>query len=273
MNKKELKFETPEKPDLNDCVDAKPDVSDFQEQEKAHALMKSLGLSVGDKIKDDGENFIVNPKMVLRGDSPERYNKVIEKVKIILTKSEINDLNSYIKLKKENEKIREKIYNRIDKRVMKFYKWDNEKKSSSVVGNPKEEIKEALQWLLDNETHGFSNTIYHLLSKEDKDYIYCYKCAWSEKPIPNIQEWTEENEGEYLVLTEVEADYRARESLEDDDYSWKCAVESGNTTEGFSDWVDSVLNIDGRGSILNHYDGGEEQEKIEGVWYCIYRTN
>lgn len=272
--KKEYVFEIPIKPEIEDLKKIVLDCSDFSEPEKAEALIKSLNLSVNDTIKEEGdEGFIINPKMVLEGDTPRSYKDTIEKIKVILTKKEIKDISNYLKRKKEDKRIRDKIYYSIDKRVMRFYKWDSKTQTSSVVGNPKGEIKEALEWLLNHKMHGFSNTIYHLLSKEKADYVYCYKQAWFNKPIPNIQKWRETNNGEYMVLTESEADYRAKEYLTDDDYLWKQAVESGNTTDNLEDWAEYVLSMDGRGSVLSGYDGSEEEETINGVTYCIYRTN
>ena len=54
---------------------------------------------------------------------------------------------------------------------------------------------------------------------------------------------------------------------------WKMAVEAGNTTSGFEDWKQEVINMDGRGSILNGYDGCEEYEDVNDTTYYIYRTN
>jgi hypothetical protein len=272
--KKEYVFETPLKPEIEDLKEVVLDCSSFSKPEKAEALIKSLDLSVSDTIKERGdEGFIINPKMVLEGNTPRSYKDTVEKIKVILTKKEIKDISNYLKRKTEDKKIRDKIYYSIDKRVMKFYKWDSKTQTSSVVGNPKGEIKEALEWLLNNKIHGFSNTIYHLLSKEKADYVYCYKQAWLNKPIPNIQKWNERNDGEYMVLTESEADYRANEYLTDDDYLWKQAVESGNTTDSLEDWAEYILSMDGRESVLSGYDGNEEEETINGTTYCIYRTN
>ena len=121
---------------------------------------------------------------------------------------------------------------------------------------------------------GFDNLIYHLLDKIGcGNWIYSYKYAWFNKQIPNTQEWKEENEGEYWVLTETDADYKANEYLTDDGDLWKQSVEAGNTTDGLEEWAEYVLSMDGRGNVLNGYDGTEEQETINGVEYCIYRTN
>ncbi len=263
----EEKFEELPKPEMENVIEIIPDIEEFDEPEKARAIIQNLSLSVGDTIKENGDCFEINPRMVLEGDNPEHYKRTIENLKEILTKQEINVISDYIKRKKENEKVRDNIYYTIDKRTDKFYWRGNIKKSIT------NEIKELLEWFKEKSNIGLMNTIFHLLEKEEKDYRTCYLCAWNNKPIPNIQEWRETNDGEYKILTDSEADYQAREYLEDDTYNWKCAVENDNTTLSFNDWVEWVLNMDGRASILNGYDGSEEYEEIDGRDYYIYRTN
>jgi predicted phosphodiesterase len=58
-----------------------------------------------------------------------------------------------------------------------------------------------------------------------------------------------------------------------DEEQWKMAVQSGNTTSGYDDWVNEVRDDDGRGSIINRYDASEEEETINNTTYYIYRTN
>lgn len=273
---KEWRFDKPEKPEL-ETLKIKVDLSNFQNPDKAEALIKSLDLNINDEIREDDEDrFTINPKMVLKGNAPNKYKLEIEEVKKILTENEKKSINLYYRKKKEDSKTRDKIYYGITKRVDRLYNWDNENKKHI----PKKETKRNIEICksLDiihnaDNFHGFHNLIYHILSKEKQDFVYCYKCAWFNKEIPNIQEWREENEGEYWVLTENEADYQAEEYLTDDPYLWECAVKEGYTTEGLQEWAKDVINIDGRGSVLNGYDGIEEQEEINGVYYCIYRTN
>lgn len=275
MEKEKIRFEAPEKPEF-ESLEILPNVEDFDEPEKAEAIIKNLSLSVGDTIKQNGEEFIINPKILLKGDKPEKYKQEVEEVKKILTENEIKGICLYYKRKKEDSKIRDKLYYAITKRVNKIYNWDDENKKHIPKKNSKRslEICEALDWISDNNhMSGFDNLIYHLLDKDDRDFVYCYKCAWFNKEIPNIQEWREENDGEYIVLTDSEADYRAEEYLTDDTYLWQQSVEAGNTTESLDEWVKSVLNMDGRGSILNGYDGCEEYEKVNSTDYYIYRTN
>lgn len=276
MDKKDLRFELPEKPNL-ETLKIGLDCSEFQNPEKAEALIKSLNLSINDIIKeDDGERFTINPRMVLRGNSPNKYKQEVEEAKKILTEKEKKQISLYYRRKKEDSKIRDKLYYGITKRIEKIYNWDKENKKHipKIKSKRSLEICEALDFLSGNDIFSsFNNLIYHLLSKDKGDYVYCYKCAWFNKPIPNIQEWREENDGEYLVLTESEADYRAKEYLTDDTYLWEQAVENNHTTDGLEDWADWVIRSDGRGSVLSGYDGIEDVEEINGVWYCIYRIN
>lgn len=277
MNKENLIFEKPEKPEIENLVEIKMDCNNFENPEKAEALIKSIGLNSSDEIReDDGERFTINPRMVLRGKAPEVYEKQIEKVKVILTEKEKESISLYYKKKKEHSKIRDKIYYGITRRVQKLYNWDDENKKHIPKKNSKRsiEICEALDWIYHSEQyHGFSNMIYHILSKEESTWVYCYRQAWFNKPVPNIQEWREENDGEYWVLTESEADYQAKEYLTDDTYFWQQQIEAGYTTESLDDWAETVIEIDGRGNQLAGYDCVENMEKINDTWYCIYRTN
>jgi len=271
---KTLRFEAPEKPELTDLKEIKPDTEDFNEPERAEAVINCLGLSVGDKIReeepyssyDNRTTFVINPRMVLRGDPPSKYKNLIENLKKILTPQEIKQISDYMKRKKKNEKVRDKIYDSITKRTDSLFYRGNIKKALP------EDIKASLEEI-QKEMHGIYNTIYHLLSKGKEDYLICYKRAWNNKPIPNIQEWMEETDGEYLVLTDSEADQYARDYLTGDEGLWKHAVEAGNTTAGMEDWADMVLNSDGRGSIISGYDGVEHEETINNTDYYIYRTN
>ena len=269
MDKEEQRFEAPEKPEIEDIKIIYPDAEDFNDSEKAEAIIKNLSLEVGSIIRQDdegGEQYTINPRMVLRGTSPQEYQDLVDNVKKILTKKETYAIDRYIKAKKDNKKRRDEIYYSVDKRTDKFYK------NYEVRENIKDEVVKNALLELKKSTHGFSNTIYHLLNKDDDAYLICYKNAWFNKAIPNQQEWSEENDGEYRVLTDSEADMVAQDYF-DDDYMWKQAVESGNTTLGQSDWEEWVIDMDGRGHLLNGYDGCEEHEDVNGTDYYIYRTN
>ena len=85
---------------------------------------------------------------------------------------------------------------------------------------------------------------------------------------------------EYRVLTESERETAADESLES--YIDECLLAElpkgslGNTLRQYFDraaWKRDALLSDGYGHTLNGYDGSEEEQKIDGVWFYIYRVN
>jgi len=80
--------------------------------------------------------------------------------------------------------------------------------------------------------------------------------------------------GEYRVLTDCEADQAWSDSI--DSYIEDCVLpEMPEHLQNYFDH-DSFkrdCEFDGRGHSLNGYDGSEEEERINGTWYYIYRTN
>ena len=77
--------------------------------------------------------------------------------------------------------------------------------------------------------------------------------------------------GEYLVLTEGEADDRWDESL--DSYIEDCLEIPEHIRDYFDEdaWK-ADARTDGRGHSLSPYDGVEYTETVEDVEFCIFRT-
>lgn len=46
-----------------------------------------------------------------------------------------------------------------------------------------------------------------------------------------------------------------------------------NLIRNFDRFVDDAVSADGRGHFVSHYDGEENEERVNGAWYYIYRTN
>lgn len=79
---------------------------------------------------------------------------------------------------------------------------------------------------------------------------------------------------EYRVLTDEEADELWDEDL--DNYIDDCIL--SELPEMYRQYFDNEkwkrdARFDGRGHSLNHYDGSEEVQEVDGVYYYIYRTN
>ena len=261
----EIRYKPEDKPELEGVKEIIPDTEDFVNPDKAEAIIKNLNLSSADTIQEDenGEEYIINPVYVLEGTSPEEYKTTVDNLKKLLTKEEIEILHKAIV--KRTKSYNETVYNRITKKLDSYFWRGNIRKT--VL----EEIKEVLEFF-ESGTHTLHNTVYHLLSKDNDDYLICYRSAWFDRPIPDQREWNCRNDGEYRVLTDSEADNSFDDYFEDDEL-WKQAVESGNTTLSRDDWVEQIKNIEGRGNTLSCYDGVEEYEKVNNVDYYIYRTN
>ena len=128
-------------------------------------------------------------------------------------------------------------------------------------------------------------------------------CEVQETREDNVFEPLEEP-GEYLVLTDEEADEKAREYIRDS--LWAFNVDflmnfcdaldeprarkafskmQENLCEGanelvyalvkdrFDEFVQDAIQCNGRGHFLSFYDGQENEIKYNDVWYFIYRVN
>ena len=114
---------------------------------------------------------------------------------------------------------------------------------------------------------------------------------------------------EYLVLTDAEADVRAREDIERSLWAFQPSfiLSHCSTYDRMSNWeydgakealekiqrhfcesineliramiadfdefVEDAINEDGRGHLISMYDGCENEEIVDGVTYYIYRIN
>lgn len=279
---KELRYDAPPKPIIDDAQELKPDIAEFDEGEKAWALARSLGLKVGDTLREHGNGsyFTVNPRMKLRGHAPEEYKIEVMHFKALCTPKMISMMSEAIKNKRDDDKFYGKFTTRLDKRVA-FLKVQMANTDLKFIARTHEKnaIAYAAVKYFDQPygsvVAGLHNCVYFLLSKDEgrNKGANEFVLAWFDKPIPNSQEWNEESDGEYRVLTDSEADQACEDYLDDSRDCWVEAAKANQTDMGFEDWKEMVRDNDGRGNCLNHYDGGEEYEDIDGTTYYIYRTN
>lgn len=220
-------------------------------QDKREALAKYLNIEV-DSIEEQGETFVVNASKRLQGNAPQYYIDSVAEFKALLSNEEIAMINDYLAMgaingHEEYKKAGDNLYKLIEQTLP----------NTPVIKD----------WL-------YNVNILYWLVKADKDestHIKIVK-AWNGEAIEDDRELVDIDDGEYLVLTDDEADEQARESVEQlvDDMLPREFVESGLRAY-FDDerYIDDVLLGDGRGSILASYDG-EENEAGE---YFVYRIN
>ncbi len=120
------------------------------------------------------------------------------------------------------------------------------------------------------------------------------------KNLIEVEPYDESNyNNDYLVLTDEEADEKAKEYILDTVWAFKpsfLADETGIDVEVFDaiqnngrcesnnkailsmiddedGFVESAISADGRGHFLSGYDGNENEETVEGEIFYIYRQN
>lgn len=151
-------------------------------------------------------------------------------------------------------------------------------------------------------TDGKKQALKQFLSIPDEDMDNIKVTQWDENEVEIYGQ-------EYLVLTDMEADARAREDIERSIFAFMpdFIISHCSTYENMSNWeydaakealekiqahfaeginelvkamipdmdefVDDAICADGRGHFISHYDGHENEEIVNGVTYYIYRIN
>lgn len=239
------------------------DLTEFDQPERAQAIIDFLELDgEKDSITENGDEYSINARKVKEGDSPQKYVDVITDFKTLLTPKQRDKINSYLKLLNELGtcecgKVKDKLYKHISKSI-------ESKVDSDAYRNC--------------ERHSIHvvNILYHLLwlpterEPDEPDYVTSYREAWFGRVPKDTRKYYTRDDGEYLVLTDAEADERASDCL--DEYQWAEAVKARQTTLGFDDWVEWVLSMDGRGPQIASYDSCESDQEVDGTTYYIYKT-
>jgi hypothetical protein len=166
-----------------------------------------------------------------------------------------------------------------------------------------------------NDT-AYEGTKYDAETDYKKEYGANYENAGmlSDDDIPNFEKWCQENltevepydednnRNDYLVLTDEEADEKAKEYILDSLWAFNASFiayhtdldeeviqaihdngkcESNNDTihnlikklGDLDDFVSDAISADGRGHFLSSYDGNENEETVNGTTFYIYRQN
>jgi len=267
----------------------------METEDRIKTLAEFLDVDPED-IEESGysdNTFTVNPRMAKEGAPPEHYKTIIEKFKILLTPLKIQQITDFIngkrifpKMRSNRKERRDRLYYSINQ-YLKRYKQD---KPEYI------EVKEACLYV--------QNVLYHLLSNEDKDYIRMYKDAFLDKPLTDNRKLVERDDGGYMVLTDEEADEKAKEYIKTSLWAFNadficrmCGLpyaaeemirsfqgtecEGANDTilalienaDGIDFFVEQAINADGRGHFLNTYDGEEHEIKHGNEWLYIYKVN
>lgn len=146
----------------------------------------------------------------------------------------------------------------------------------------------AKQWCnqYERDGHKLVNAIYTLIDwtpsgAQEESYVFTVREAWEGGEIKDRRTWYETNSGEYLVVTDEEADKAWDENLES--YIDDC-MEIPDHVKPYFDreaWKKDA-RMDGRGHCLSGYDLSERQVEVLSLshddqrtmtTYYIYRQN
>jgi hypothetical protein len=234
---------------------------------KESALAQFLGVDIDDVVERHNNNFEVNPRTKLVGTSPDEAKRLVEQ------------------LFKALDLVPRNIPENGDWMVIR----DGEPWTYPIIRlfgyRPLERalrrVPEAAE-MLEVGIHEVLNTLYFLRPETDDekhavDHRDTLREAAQGLPIQDRRTSVPTDDGEYLVLTDDEADEMWDEQL--DNYIDECILAElpKGVARNYFDraaWKRDARH-DGRGHSLSSYDGNEDKiydEEDEETYY-IYRTN
>lgn len=275
----------------------------MEHDDKTLALAKFLKVDPALISNDYGEYYSVNSRTVKEGRTPEDYKKLAEDFRTLLSEEHQEMVTDAILHPHKKVTIKEKRLNpdthKVDEtektvdlhdhaysvisEVLDAMKEPAEKRVKQLerlnAGTWKPPLKETpldIYTRLSKEHFYVVNVLYHLVKGEDnynQKYVHSLKRAWLGQPVSDTREDRQVDDGEYLVLTDSEADDWEEEGLRN--------LFQEMTWEHRNSFISKYLDEDGfvednagnRGENINGYDGTEDEIEFEGTTYYIYRNN
>lgn len=274
--------------------------------DKTMALAKFLKIDPALISNDYGDYYTVNGRTIKEGRTPEGYQKLAADFKFILKPEQVEMITDAMLNPGKTIKIKEKRLN------PETHKDEEVEKTVSLVDHVYSTINEALEEMkepaekrveqlarlnagewkpplketpldtfarLRREHLHVSNILYYLVKAEadrynNDDHMTSLRRAWLGQPVSDTRKDRTVDDGEYLVLTDSEADDWEEEGLRQlfDDMVPREVRDSfvGNYLD-VEKFVED--NSGNRGENINGYDGTEEEVEFEGTTYYIYRNN
>lgn len=254
---------------------------------KAQALAAHLDV-LADEIRQDADNnYTVSPRPAKRGTKPAQYVQDVADLKSILTPKEREEFSQAIESARKGElnkterdaiyyKIRDRINDRIEKTEAARKRGD-----SFRAGLYSPQHLDAIERLKKSALY-VENVLFHLLEQNDGsgtarnlEHAKSLRTAWNGETPEDKREDYEDNAGEYIVLTDSEADEMAK------DYGQNVIDEIvlPEIPERYHQYIDmeklraDYADTSERGAALASYDGHEIEQTLEGETFYIYRTN
>ena len=241
-------------------------------EDKVLALAKHLDVNPA-LISESYNYYSVNERVVKRGKSPEQIKETAEDFRTILDTGMQGLISATIQSDRTKEQVDE-VYAEVKKSLEPLAdKAAKAKKKAETIGRTDvpPQSPEGIYLRLQQDNMYVENVLYHLL-KSDSDYATQLQKAWIGAPVDDIREDTTISDGEYLVMTDSEADQWEQDWLEN--LFEEQTYDVPDDLKRFMDVDKFVREYSGnRGENISGYDGQEYEQEFEGETYYIYRTN
>lgn len=244
--------------------------------DKVMALAKHL--KVDPALIEGGYShyYTVNGRTVKEGKTPEDYNKLASDFRFLLNEEMQELITDAIVNPHPPEKLDE-VYSTVSaylEPIGEKAKRRAEQMARLSYKPAKETIEDVYNRLQADNLY-VVNPLYYLVKadgRDNTDHVVSLRRAWLGQPVSDTRRDRQVDDGEYLVMTDSEADDWEEEGLR----SLFQDMTSG--VEGFvKNYLDEERfveeNSGNRGENINGYDGTEEEVEFEGTTYYIYRNN
>lgn len=247
---------------------------------KTVALSEFLKVNPAVIENNYSDYFTINERVIKEGKTPEQYQEAADNFKLLLdedmtllvTKTiEAKDVLSSADIDVVYQTVKATLAPLAEKALKAKERHNRSGQDWRPVGG-----KDVIAYLkLRDDNIHVGDVLYHLLSFDDtwnKDHCEQLQNAWLGKPVSDIRKDRTINDGEYLVLTDDEADKWERDGLEQ--LFEEMTHEVPEYLKRFMDVDAYVEEYSGaRGENISGYDGEENEQEHDGVTYYIYRNN
>lgn len=251
--------------------------------ERAEALAMHLDVLADEIRQDSDQNYTVSPRPAKSGTKPSEYVQNVDDLRSIMTIKERTDLTAAIKAAGKgelNQTERDAIYTLIRDRINGRIEKTKAARGEYRPGLYNARHLEAIDRLKKTALY-IENVLYFLLMQNDGSstdsqlqHAKDYRTAWSGETPDDHRTDYEDNAGEYIVLTDEEADQMTKDYAQN--YIDDCILPE--VPEYIHKYLDTEKMLDEfgdtseRGSALASYDGNESEIKTDAGTFYIYRT-
>ncbi len=247
--------------------------------DKTLALAKFLKCEPAMIENNHSDYFTVNGRTIKEGKTPEQYKQLADDFRALLSTEMQEVITDAIVNPHPPEKLDE-VYTTVEQYLEPMQEKAKKRIETleRMAFKPAKETVEDIYIKLQKDNLYVVNVLYYLVkangSDHNNDHMVSLRRGWLGQPISDTRKDREIDDGEYLVLTDSEADDWEEEGL-------RSLFDDMVPREVRDSFIGNYLDVEkfvednsgNRGENINGYDGSEEEVEFEGTTYYIYRNN